>query len=126
MLTTLLAVGCGGFIGAISRYLISHYTAKATTFTYPMGTLLVNVIGCFAIGALTVFFERSASISPNLKLFLAVGVLGALTTFSTFGAETIHLAKANSFTLAAVNVFANMSLSLIAVVLGRFALKLAN
>ena len=124
MITTLLAVGLGGFIGAIMRYLVTYHTSRLVSFTHPIGTLIVNVTGCFAIGVLTILFERAPNIHPHLRLFLAVGLLGALTTFSTFGAETINLAKNNSFSMAALNVLANMSLGLVAVVLGRFTIKL--
>ena len=74
-------VGIGGFIGAVLRYAIS---SKMISNTIPWGTLLVNVIGGFLIGLIMQMCLTTDYISPNMKLFLTTGVLGGLTTFSTF------------------------------------------
>ncbi len=90
----LLFIGAGGFIGAVLRYLAVLSTQMFRTKTnLPVGTLLVNVIGCLLIGFLAVLAENSKFISVEGRNFLIVGILGAFTTFSTFGYESVTLLK---------------------------------
>lgn len=90
-LPTLLAVGFGGALGAIARYLISVWTIQRFSNGFPLGTLLVNAIGAFLIGILFVFISERAIIAAQWRPLLVVGLLGSLTTFSTFSIETVTM-----------------------------------
>lgn len=90
-----LAVGLGGFIGAVCRYLIGLIPISEVT-EFPIKTFLINIIGCVAIGAITVAVVRNNNLNPQLILFLKVGVCGGFTTFSTFALETAELIKAGN------------------------------
>ncbi|TDJ68209.1 MAG: fluoride efflux transporter CrcB [Planctomycetota bacterium] len=121
----LLIVGLGGFLGAIARFGVSSFLAARPGPGFPFGTLLVNVLGCLAIGALMALLELEA-LSANLRLFLAVGLLGSFTTFSTFGYETIELLRDGAYQPALWNVAGSLVLGLCAVLLGRALVHLAG
>ena len=123
MTINIICVGCGGFLGAISRYIISIYTSKQFLFKIPLGTLIVNVLGGFLIGLVMELTIKSNFISPQLKLFLTTGIMGGLTTFSTFSYETIVLIKEGNILLAILNILLNLILSLLGVVLGNIVIK---
>lgn len=114
----LLAVGLGGFLGAIARHLLGGWIQGLAGGKFPWGVLAANVLGCLAIGYLTGVAARSAGMPEHWRLFLVTGVLGALTTFSTFGLDTVQLAKGDLPMLALANVAANLILSLGAVTAG--------
>ncbi len=102
-------IGAGGFIGAVLRYLaVLSMQAFKTRHNIPLGTLLVNVIGCLLIGVLAVVAENSKLISPEARNFLMVGILGAFTTFSTFSYESMMFIKNGS----SVGFFINVGLQL--------------
>jgi len=114
----LLAVGLGGFLGAIARHLLGGWIQGLAGGKFPWGVLAANVLGCLAIGYLTGVAARSAGMPEHWRLFLVTGVLGALTTFSTFGLDTVQLAKGDLPMLALANVAANLILCLGAVTAG--------
>ena len=97
MLKTLLFIGMGSFTGGVLRYLISRYVQNFLTPSFPLGTFLVNVLGCFAIGLFYGLFERGNLMNPNLRMFLTVGFCGGFTTFSTFSADTVRLLRAGDY-----------------------------
>jgi CrcB protein len=106
-------VGLGGFGGALCRYALSgavHRNLPQTTF--PVGTLVVNLLGCLAIGYLAGLAEARQLFSPELRLFAFIGLLGGFTTFSTFGYETIALARDAGYGQAAFNVGLHVVLGL--------------
>ena len=117
VLLTWLPVGLGGFVGAVLRYAISSWAEDRFARPWPLGTLLVNVAGCLLIGAAMAWVDREV-LGPQLRLFLVTGVLGALTTFSTFSWDTLLLARSGRFDAALVNVAANTILGLGAATLG--------
>ena len=123
MTINIICLGCGGFLGAISRYIISIYTSKQFLFKIPLGTLIVNVLGGFLIGLIMELTIKNNFISPQLKLFLTTGIMGGLTTFSTFSYETIVLMKEGNILLAILNILLNLILSLLGVVLGNIVIK---
>lgn len=97
-----LLVMLGGALGSAARYAIGLALNPAQTTGFPLGTLLVNLIGCALIGFVAGTLQVSAS--PNVtawRLFLITGVLGGFTTFSAFGLETIHLARSGQLLAAA-------------------------
>lgn len=115
----LLILGLGGFIGAISRYLIGGWTQNLSrSVDFPYGTLAVNLAGCFLIGVLSQMVERGF-LDPQMRLFVMVGMLGAFTTFSTFSLETINLLQDSELSRGFANLAANNLLGLAAVLIGK-------
>lgn len=117
----LLAVGTGGFVGAVLRFVISTYIQKGSGIGFPVGTLSVNIIGSLIIGFLILYFEQI--IAPVQKAFLITGMLGALTTFSTFSYETVAMLQGSLYMRALSNVFVNVLLTLSATILGMILFK---
>ncbi len=118
-MTPWLAVGFGGFFGAIARYGLSNLIHRRFGETFPGGTLAVNMLGCLLIGALWTLVEERDFFSPSARLALGVGFLGSLTTFSTFGHETVELMREGQTRMALFSVGANLVLGLVAVLAGR-------
>ena len=114
-----LAVAAGGATGAVLRYLVGLAVLRWHPDAGPLGTLSVNIAGCFLIGLLMPFIERQ-SLPVLAAPLLVTGLLGGLTTFSTFGHETIALATVRHRPdLALLNAAANLLIGLAAVYLGR-------
>jgi CrcB protein len=86
----LLFIAIGGALGAVSRYLLSSWAHQLWEGRIPVGTLMVNMLGSFAIGVIYVLIEKQI-VHPDWRGVLMVGFLGAFTTFSTFSLETISL-----------------------------------
>ncbi len=119
-MTNILLVGFGGFIGSILRYLASGYVQQASkSVGFPYGTLVVNVIGCFVIGFLAQLAETRGVFTTESRLFIFIGILGGFTTFSSFGNETLNLARDSQMMSALANIGANVIIGLFAVWLGR-------
>ena len=113
-----LLVGLGGFLGAVLRYWFGSLIQAAFGGRFPIGTLTVNVLGCFCIGLLMGSMETRQSLSPEARLFAIVGILGGFTTFSTFSYDTVELLRALSPASALLNVIASLALGLVATWLG--------
>ena len=118
-----LVVGCGGFIGAALRYLISLWATKGIGPGFPFGTLIVNITGAIVIGFVTEMSLKTNIVSPTTKTFLTTGMMGGLTTFSTFSLETITMFSNGSVGLGSWNIVLNLGLSLLGVVIGQFIAK---
>jgi len=97
MIKTLLLIGSGGFLGSISRFLTSRFLQNNFPSAFPFGTFVVNVTGCFLIGIIYGFSERSSLLTPGWKMFLTVGFCGGFTTFSTFANENLALLRDGDF-----------------------------
>ena len=105
----ILAVGGGGFLGAILRMLVCDFTKRIASAQWAFaGTIIVNLAGCLAIGVLGVLAARNIGLSALTYRFLITGILGSLTTFSTFAFETIELLQQDRFGSALTNVAANL------------------
>lgn len=113
-----LAVAVGGALGAVLRFAVSRGSADAFGTGFPWGTLIVNAVGAFAIGFLAAWFINRLSAGPALRALVLTGLLGGLTTFSTFSFETLELAQTGAFGKTAANVVANLGLSLVLVWIG--------
>ncbi len=109
-LSLLLYVGFGGFLGAISRFLIASFVQKQVNIFFPIGTLSVNILGSFIIGFMAMFFQNM--IEPQYKAFVMTGFLGALTTFSTFSLENVNMLQDGDYSRAALNITLNVTLTL--------------
>lgn len=118
-----LVVGAGGFLGAIARYGISGLVHRYYLGSFPLGTLTVNVLGCFVIGGLMTLVEERQFLAPATRSFLMIGLLGSMTTFSTLGYETVALFRGAEFKLAAISFAANGFFGILAVLLGRAAVE---
>lgn len=116
-----LAVGIGGFLGAVSRFRISlwfdAWSQQRFGRVYPFGTFMVNVLGCLLIGILMTLVAERKLPEPYQKL-LITGCLGSLTTFSTFSFDAFRLMEEGKTGLAGIYVTANLVVGMIAVVLG--------
>lgn len=120
MLRNLLIVGMGGFCGAVLRYLVSGGVQKWTqSVDFPYGTLAVNLMGCLVIGMLTRLDEMRSLLSPEIRFFILIGLLGAFTTYSTFSNEAINLINDRRMNLAVLYVAGHIVLGLGAVMAGR-------
>jgi len=124
MLRLILIVGTGGFIGTVGRFLLSRVIHANTLTSFPLGTFTVNIIGCLLIGIIYGISGKSNIISPDLRLFLTVGVCGGFTSFSTFSSENIFLLRDGNFMLFALYTSLSVFLCLVAVYLGNLITKL--
>ena len=108
----LIYIGFGGFLGAISRFLIANLMQRQFTMLFPIGTLSVNVLGSFIIGFMAMFFQNM--IEPQYKAFVMTGFLGALTTFSTFSLENVNMLQDGDYGRVALNITLNVTLTILA------------
>jgi fluoride exporter len=121
----ILLVMAGGSIGALSRYGVSLLAAQLFGTRFPWGTLIVNLSGCFLIGLSFALADRGISImNPSMRLFFVTGYLGALTTFSTYGLETVNSMRAGTHLVTVANILANNLIGGALVFLGMLAGRL--
>jgi len=123
MTKNILIVLIGGGTGSVLRYLASVLTNKYFPTSFPVGTFVVNIIGCFIIGALTGLYLKNNLTNPDTKLLLVTGFCGGFTTFSTFAQENINLMQTNNMTLAIIYTGLSVLLGLTFVWLGLFITK---
>ncbi|MCI7707093.1 MAG: fluoride efflux transporter CrcB [Parabacteroides sp.] len=97
MLKTIIMAGMGSCLGGIVRYLASRFIQEHVMCSFPLGTWIVNILGCFAIGLFYGLFEQAHLMNSHLKLFLTVGFCGGFTTFSTFMNENFQLIRDGNF-----------------------------
>ena len=115
----ILLVGAGGFLGSVARYLLSNFVQDSSQSRFPVGTLLVNVLGCLVIGLLSQIGESREIFSAETRAFIFVGILGGFTTYSSFGNETINLWRNNDNGFALLNIVLQLTIGLGAVWVGR-------
>lgn len=117
-MATILLIALGAAVGANLRYWISQWAAQQWGIAFPYGTLLINVLGSFAIGLILTLATTNAAITANWRLLLVTGLLGGFTTFSTFSYETYQLLIDGSLLLAALYILGSVGLGLLGVLLG--------
>ncbi|MBE9039860.1 fluoride efflux transporter CrcB [Oscillatoriales cyanobacterium LEGE 11467] len=114
-----IAISFGAIAGALSRYYLGISIARRLGSSFPYGTFLINLSGSFAMGLfVTLVLERAIVISPEVRLFVAVGFLGSYTTFSTYELDTIALLRSHNFWLAGLYWLGSALLGAIGVSLG--------
>ena len=118
ILERVLLVGFAGALGTITRYLVGVWALKSLGATLPYGTLIVNLVGCFLIAAITHVALSSHLVSPTLRLVLTTGFLGGLTTYSSFNLETTAFLRSPDWHLGLLYLGVTVVGSLVAGLLG--------
>jgi CrcB protein len=119
--TQLLAIGLGGAVGAVLRFMVSTGIHRVAGRDFPYGTLSVNILGSLLMGFLYILLIERLSLGAEWRAVLLVGLLGAFTTFSTFSIETLNLIENGELIKAGINILLSVSLCLLAAWLGVFA-----
>lgn len=109
-----IVVGIGGFIGAVSRYLIGLIPVKEG-YVFPIKTFIINILGAFIIGIIAALAMKNDSLNPRVVLFLKVGICGGFTTFSSFALETSDLMKNGNTGIALLYIILSIVIGVIAV-----------
>jgi CrcB protein len=91
-----IAVGLGAIAGALCRYFIGQWLTQALATGFPIGTMLINLSGCFLMGLMTTLATRRFTLSPEVRLLITTGFLGAYTTFSSYELDTAKLVEARN------------------------------
>jgi CrcB protein len=120
-MTRVFLIGFAGALGTLTRYGVGLFAGRAFGAGFPYGTLIVNLIGCFLIAAVTYIATTTELISPTLRLALTTGFMGGLTTYSSFNLETTQFLQSRAWYAAAVNFGATVGGCFITGLLG-FAL----
>jgi CrcB protein len=120
---TLLIIGLGGGLGSICRYLVQVGISRLTTVSFPAGTFLVNITGCFIIGLLYGFSDKYATLTAEWRLFLVTGICGGYTTFSSFSYESISLFRQGNYTYFIAYTVLSVAIGLLATLGGMLIVK---
>lgn len=113
-----ITIFIGGGLGAVARYGLGGAVHRLAGSRFPYGTLTVNILGCLLIGFVMSFSANRLSVTPTIRLFLTIGLLGGFTTFSSFSYETIELLRDGQNLYALINVFSTVLVCLAATWLG--------
>lgn len=124
MVKSILIVGLGGFIGTVARFLISRYFQVNFTSVFPWSTFVVNIVGCLLIGIIYGISEKGNVLSPEIRLFLTVGICGGFTTFSTFSNDAFILIREQEWFRFALYTSLSVFIGLMAIFIGRLIIKL--
>lgn len=119
-LNKILIVGLGGFLGTVLRYAVTVSCTKKFGNSFPYGTLIVNVAGGLIMGFIMQAGTSAFNLSPNAKIFLTTGIMGGLTTFSTFSFETVSFFSEGNVIMGSLNAGLNLFLALFAVSVGKW------
>jgi len=118
MLRTIFIVGTGGFIGSVMRYLVQYFIDKGMNSSFPMGTLIANIAGSFIIGIVFALAQKSNLLNSEWRIFLAVGLCGGFTTFSSFAYNNFIMIEEQSYFQLFLNVGGSLIFGILAVYLG--------
>jgi fluoride exporter len=116
-------VALGGALGSVARYLLSLAVHRYTAAGFPYGTFTVNIVGCALFGLIIGAAEHRIDLTPAVRAFFLVGVLGGFTTFSAFTFDTLELLRTAAFLRAALNVLGQIAFGLLALWLGYILAK---
>ena len=126
MLIKLIMILAGGGLGALARYTLGSQIDKNLNLSFPVGIFFVNLLGCFFIGLIVSMFENKFIFSENLKIFLIIGFLGSLTTFSTFALDNYNFMTQKNILLLFANIFLTNTFGLLMVLIGMKTVKIIN
>jgi CrcB protein len=124
MFRSIIIVGLGGFIGTVARYLTSRYFQENIASVFPWSTFTINILGSLLIGIFYGISEKGDFMSPDVRLFLTVGICGGFTTFSTFSNDAFLLLRQDEWLRFAFYTSMSFFLGLLAVYFGRIIIKL--
>lgn len=114
----ILLVAAGGAVGSVLRYLIASSIQRATGMHFPLGTVVVNITGCFMIGILYVWIIQREDPREDMRALLIIGVMGGYTTFSSFSLETVAAMMQGNYGSAVLNVVVSVVACLLGTMLG--------
>lgn len=126
MFRSLLFIGIGSFIGGICRYLLQQFVQTNYPSSFPLGTLIVNLIGCFIIGLVYELSSKGNLLSVDVRLFLATGICGGFTTFSSFAYENVSMVLDGEFLYPLLYVLISVVIGFGAVHAGILFIKLIS
>jgi fluoride exporter len=112
-LLSLLLIAVGGALGSVARYLLSAFVLRASGTRFPLGTFVVNLLGCLVFGVIAGAAEQRVALTPASRAFLLVGVLGGFTTFSSYAFESFSLVREGQLLAASVNVIGQVVAGLV-------------
>ncbi|MQA66397.1 MAG: fluoride efflux transporter CrcB [Alphaproteobacteria bacterium] len=118
-------IAAGGAVGAVARYMVMVGVARLWGSAFPWGTLTVNVVGSFVLGALIEILALVWSPGEGVRALLVVGMLGAFTTFSTFSLDVVTLYERGALAAAAAYIIASVVLSVAALFAGLWVVRTA-
>jgi CrcB protein len=118
MIQRIIVIGLAGFAGTIARYWLSGWTARRFGETFPVGTLVVNLLGCFLAGLLSYLMFERFLVSQTTRTVLLIGLLGGFTTFSSFGLQSFNMLRDGEVGLALLNIVLSNAVGLFMVWLG--------
>jgi len=118
-----LITGAGGFLGSGFRYLAQRLIADHFPVSFPFGTLIINVTGCFLIGIIYALGDKTKILTPEMRIFLAVGICGGFTTFSTFSMDAFGLIRDSEYLYLTIYVLASVLLGILATITGIWIIK---
>jgi len=122
-LKTVLIVFAGSGLGGVARYGMQTWIFRIYPFTFPLGTFVVNILGCFLIGLFYALSEKGNLLTPEWRLALTTGFCGGFTTFSTFAYENMSLLRTGDYLFFGLYILASVVLGIAAVYLGIFVLR---
>jgi fluoride exporter len=111
----ILLIGLAGLFGTLLRYWVAEAVARRYGETFPLGTLLVNIVGCFLAGLLFYLMQERFPVNQTLRAVVLVGLLGGFTTFSSYGLQTFALLRDGQLAFALLNMFASNAVGLLMV-----------
>jgi CrcB protein len=114
----ILFIGLAGLLGTLGRYWLSGLAARRFGETFPVGTLLVNIVGCFLAGFLFQLMQERFLVNQTVRTVVLIGFLGGFTTFSSFGLQTFTLIRESEFGFAALNIVVSNLVGLLMVWIG--------
>jgi CrcB protein len=119
----ILLVLIGSGVGGASRYILSEFIRQKNTLKYPLGTCLINIVGCFTIGLVLGYYTKNTTEDTDIKLLLTTGFCGGFTTFSAFAAENLYLIKSGNQLTALFYIILSVLLGILATFLGSIIIK---
>ena len=115
----MLLVAAGGAVGSVARYRLSGWVLQhAIDWRFPLGTFVVNVLGCLMVGLLAGLAVKEDFFSTDVRLLLFTGLMGGFTTFSAFGLETFYLLRRGEYLIAGGNMVLSMAVGMLALFAG--------